>query len=78
MKVMTYKHNDTPEKGSKPINRSVNEEGGIEFTWSVWLFVDDLDYMKGQFKHVFHKGNDDFKTSGDFKGLNLAVCLIQC
>lgn len=61
---------DPNEKGSKPINRSVNEEGGIEFTWSVWLFVDDLDYMKGQFKHVFHKGNDDFKTSGDFKGLN--------
>jgi len=61
---------DPNEKGSKPIVRSVNEEGGIEFTWSVWLFVDDLDHNKGQFKHVFHKGNDDFKTTGDFKGLN--------
>ena len=57
-------------KGAKPISRSVNENGGLEFTWSTWLFVDDLDYMKGSYKHVFHKGNDDFKTTGDFKGLN--------
>lgn len=57
-------------KGSRPISRSVNENGGLEFTWSTWLFVDDLDYMKGSYKHVFHKGNDDFKTTGDFKGLN--------
>ena len=57
-------------KGAKPIIRSVNEDGGLEFTWSTWLFVDDLDYMKGSYKHVFHKGNDDFKTTGDFKGLN--------
>ena len=57
-------------KGARPISRSVNENGGLEFTWSTWLFVDDLDYMKGSYKHVFHKGNDDFKTTGDFKGLN--------
>lgn len=57
-------------KGAKPIVRSVNEDGGIEFTWSVWLYADDLDYMKGQYKHVFHKGNDDFKTTGDMKGMN--------
>jgi len=57
-------------KGAKPIVRSVNEDGGIEFTWSVWLFVSDLDYMKGSYKHVFHKGNDSFQTTGDMKGLN--------
>jgi len=57
-------------KGAKPIVRSVNENGGIEFTWSVWLFVSDLDYMKGSYKHVFHKGNDSFQTTGDMKGLN--------
>ncbi len=26
--------------------------------------------MEGSYKHVFHKGNDDFKTVGDLKGIN--------
>lgn len=45
-------------RGSKPILRSVNERYGIEFTWTVWLFIDDLEYRKGQLKHIFHKGDD--------------------
>ena len=23
-----------------------------------WLFIDDLEYRKGQLKHIFHKGDD--------------------
>jgi hypothetical protein len=43
---------------SKTIMRSVNQNDGIEFTWSVWLFIDNLDYNSGKYKCVFYKGND--------------------
>ena len=45
--------------GSIPLIRSDNQEKGIEFTYSVWLFIDDLVYQEGQYRHVFHKGNDN-------------------
>lgn len=58
---------------SVPILRSKNEEKGIEFTWSVWLFIDDVTYLKDQYRHIFHKGNLNISTSSDGqteKGLN--------
>ena len=61
---------DPNEKKSKPINRSDDETDGIEFTWSVWLYVDELDYKKGQFKHVFHKGNDNINLETKPFGMN--------
>lgn len=56
--------------GAKPIQRSVNEKDGIEFTWSTWIYIDDLTYKQGQYKHVFHKGNDNINLSKEPKGLN--------
>ena len=51
---------DPNKKDSKTILRSVNEDGGLEFTWCIWLYVnspiDDDSKFKG-FKHIFHKGN---------------------
>lgn len=61
---------DPNEKGSKPIARSDDENDGIEFTWSVWLFVDDIDYKRGQYKHVFHKGNDNINLDSKPYGMN--------
>jgi len=52
------------ESGSITLLRSDNEEGGIEFTYSVWLFIDDLVYNQGRYKHVFHKGNDAISSGG--------------
>ncbi|ANS04346.1 hypothetical protein [uncultured Mediterranean phage] len=43
---------------SIPILRSRAQRQGIEFTWSVWMFIDDLQYKVGQRKHVFHKGSE--------------------
>ena len=43
--------------GSNTIYRSVNASDGIEFTWSVWIFINELQYNAGQYKHIFHKGN---------------------
>lgn len=45
------------ESGSNTIYRSINATDGIEFTWSVWIFINELQYNAGQFKHIFHKGN---------------------
>ena len=46
------------------INRSVNTEGGIEFTWSIWIFINDLQYKAGTYRHIFHKGNEDMSSNG--------------
>jgi hypothetical protein len=49
--------------GAIPIMRSVNNVEGLEFTWSVWIFVDDFSYKEHEYKHVFHKGNDNFNVT---------------
>jgi hypothetical protein len=48
---------DPNDPGSITVYRSINARDGIEFTWSVWIFIDDLQYNSGQYKHIFHKGN---------------------
>ena len=54
-----------PQKpGAKPILRSDNKRYGVEFTWSVWLYILDLQYKKGEKKHIFHKGNDQLNSHG--------------
>lgn len=51
---------DPGVKGSIPITRSVNQDGGIEYTWSVWFFIRDpgVDSDVGKLKHIFHKGDN--------------------
>jgi hypothetical protein len=61
---------DPSVKGSQPIMRSVNDIQGMEFTWSVWMYVDDFVYKQDEYKHVFHKGNDDINVSKPPIGLN--------
>ena len=49
---------DPNKTGSMPINRSENGPSGIEFTWSVWLFINDIKTNNGNmYQHIFHKGN---------------------
>ena len=50
--------------GAITINRSVNASDGIEFTWSVWIMIDDLTYNSGKYKCVFYKGNDNIQDTG--------------
>ena len=51
---------DPIANGSIPILRSVNESNGLGFTWSVWIYIDDMTYKENEYKHIFHKGNDNF------------------
>ena len=55
---------DPSIKGSIPLTRSVNQDGGIENTWSVWFFIRDVSGIKDtidgrvDLKHIFHKGDN--------------------
>jgi hypothetical protein len=61
---------DPNQKNAKPILRSVNKSHGIEFTWSVWIFIDNLDENTNRYKHIFHKGNDKMNYTNTPIGLN--------
>lgn len=61
---------DPSVKGSIPILRSQNENNGLVFTWSVWINIEDLQYNKGKYKHIFHKGNTDSNKSEPSNGMN--------
>ena len=40
-----------------PIVRSKNQYDGIEFSYSFWIYVNEVDYNDDNYKHVFHKGS---------------------
>lgn len=51
--------------GAITINRSINSPSGIEFTWSVWIFINDVSSSNGKYKHIFSKGNNiDVQNNG--------------
>lgn len=54
---------DPKNNDSLLIRRSNNESSGLEFTWSTWLYINDL---KGgtTHQHIFHKGVNEFDDSG--------------
>lgn len=55
---------DPSNNGAKTILRSVNADDGIEFTWSVWIFIDNLQTNAGIYKHIFSKGNSVLNENG--------------
>ena len=57
-------------RGAIPLLRSVNQEEGIEFTYSIWLNIKDLDVTDQKYKHIFHKGNYGFIKKGPSNGLS--------
>lgn len=61
---------DPAVNGAIPILRSTDQTEGLVFTWSVWMFIDDLQYRRNEYKHVFHKGNDDINVTKVPIGMN--------
>ena len=53
---------DPSSNGSITIHRSVDATDGIEFTWSVWIYIENI--KQGTYKHIFHKGNSNLETNG--------------
>jgi len=50
-------------KKSITVVRSINEKTGIEFTWSVWIFLNGFT-NDTQYHHVFNKGNKEPNREG--------------
>ena len=48
----------------KPILRSINENQGMEFTWTTWLWINSTDYADNAPRLIFTKGNsvDTYKS----------------
>jgi hypothetical protein len=61
---------DPTANGAIPILRSVNEVEGMGFTWSVWIYIDDMTYKDNEYKHIFHKGNDNINVKTAPFGMN--------
>lgn len=55
-----------------PILRSNNQPGGIEFTWCVWIYINDINTstVGPQYMNVFNKGNGTYDASGFASVLN--------
>ena len=65
--------------GSVPIKRSYNEHEGVEFTWSLWLFLEggpSGSDSASRYNHIFHKGDNMIsnttikEVTGPFEGMN--------
>jgi hypothetical protein len=52
-------YQDPTIKDSINISRSYNEAAGVEFTWSVWLYIDKSTFTVSNpdYRHVFNKGS---------------------
>lgn len=55
---------DPANKVATVLYRSNNKTGGIEFTWSTWLWVDSIGPDKKR-AHIFNKGNDIYHEASD-------------
>ena len=55
---------DPSNNGAVTIYRSVNATDGLEFTWSTWVFINNLQTNAGIYKHIFSKGNSDLTQNG--------------
>ena len=60
---------DPTQKKAITLQRSNNQKTGLEFTWSVWLYITDLTNSATtaaptKYQHVFSKGESPFGDNG--------------
>ena len=55
-----------------PISRSNNENKGIEFTWSFWIYINDLGTSSTKYQHIFNKGDNTYNSSTNISSVNNA------
>lgn len=48
---------DPRNSDSIMVKRSENQSKGLEFTWSVWLYIKELPTTTTEYKHIFNKGD---------------------
>jgi hypothetical protein len=54
---------DPLQRKAVTLQRSNNEKTGMEFTWSVWLYVAEVN-NNTQHQHIFNKGDRTYDTTG--------------
>lgn len=55
---------DPTQKKSITLLRSNNQKTGLEFTWSVWIYISDLNNSPTMLQNVFNKGNLGYENNG--------------
>lgn len=62
-----------PKQGeSVTILRSNNEDSGAEFTWSSWIYLNDLGVQDQKYQHIFSKGDGNFNATTNLSTINNA------
>ena len=61
---------DPKSKDTILIKRSNNQTSGIEFTWSFWLYLNDLGNENNKYQHVFNKGDNNFDKITSISTIN--------
>lgn len=56
---------DPAQKDSVFIARSMNEDGGLEYTWSAWFYINQVPIDLGKYSRIFSKGGEGTKSSED-------------
>jgi hypothetical protein len=56
---------DPKNQSAVTLQRSNNQTTGIEFTYSIWIYVNDVDPLrKPPLQNIFNKGNATYDVSG--------------
>jgi hypothetical protein len=55
---------------SVPILKSNNQTTGMEFTWSVWVYLNDLGTSTTKYQHIFSKGDNLFNQETNIASVN--------
>src|SRR6056300_680471 len=63
---------DPKNTESKPIYKSNNETEGLEFTWSSWIYIQDLNKNDSKYQHIFSKGDGGFDPVTNIASVNNA------
>jgi hypothetical protein len=57
---------------SVPILKSNNQSTGMEFSWSTWVYLNDLGTSTTKYQHIFSKGNNVFNEANNIASVNNA------
>jgi len=60
-----YISQDPAKKDSILVSRSMNEDGGLEYTWSTWFLINEVPSQKDQYSRIFSKGGQGTKSTVD-------------
>lgn len=54
---------DPSKENSVFIARSMNEDGGLEYTWSAWFYINQVPLENDKYSRIFSKGGEGTKSS---------------